>query len=76
MLNHTIAKNYARSKVKVSRSKKIKSTKKKNSLGVFLKILISYIENDVIHNTKCIFVTSCLLRCHVTFVTQHRILSD
>lgn len=51
MLNHTIAKNYARSKVKVSRSKKIKSTKKKNSLGVFLKSLISYIENDVIHNT-------------------------
>lgn len=50
MLNHTIAKNYARSKVKVSRSKK-KINNEIVSLGVFLKILISYIENDVIHNT-------------------------
>lgn len=51
MLNHTIAKNYARIKVKVSRSKKKKINNEIVSLGVFLKILISYIENDVIHNT-------------------------
>lgn len=67
--NYTIAKNYARSKVKVFRSKKKTNNNKKDSPGVFLKILILYIENNVIHKSSGIFVTSCLLRCHVTCVT-------
>lgn len=44
--------------------------------GVFLKIVITYIDNNVKHYFWCIFVTTYVICCHVACVSLHCKLSN